>query len=308
MPPGGPRPASGDWRRALGLFLAAAALSVVSPGVLVGAPLAFLAFLCWPRRVAGWALGVVVAALLWGRGPSSGFWFLERGWGVLVGGWFAALTLRWPSTPFLARGLGAVAGAMGTAAAFFVVRPLEWAVVEWAVAERMEAGVRWAFRWMEAAMGPDAGARALEAGIQEAVALQRVIFPALLGLASLAALGVVWWLRGRFAGGEGEALRPLTEFRFSDQLVWVFLAGLVGVLAASGKWEAVGTNAVVFMGSLYALRGLGVLLSLTGGLSVFGGLLLLAGLVFLAPLVVGGFFVMGLGDTWLDFRTRGRGT
>lgn len=308
MPPGGSPPAPGDWRRALGLFVVAAALSVVNPAVLVGVPLVFLALLHWPRKVLGWVLGGVVAAFLWGRGPSSGFWFLERGWGVLLGGWFTALTFRWPGTPFFARGLGAVAGALGTAAAFFAVRPGVWAVVEWSVTERMEAGIRWALRAMEAAMGPEVGSSVLETSTQEAMALHRVVFPALLGLASLASLGVVWWLRGCFAVGEGEALRPLKEFRFSDQLVWVFIAGLAGVLAVSGKGAVLGTNAAVFMGSLYALRGLAVLLFMTGGLSVFGGLLLLAGMVFLAPLLIGGLFVLGLSDAWLDFRARRRET
>ena len=62
------------------------------------------------------------------------------------------------------------------------------------------------------------------------------------------------------------------------------------------------------IGEVMALRGAAVILFLSGGLSLFGYVLLILGLVFLPPLVLTGAMVVGLGDTWLDVRRRGRST
>jgi hypothetical protein len=69
----------------------------------------------------------------------------------------------------------------------------------------------------------------------------------------------------------------------------------------------VGSNAVFFMGALYALRGLAVVLSLVGGISVAAGVI--GGLVALliSPILavgVAAMLVIGLGDTWLNLRSR----
>ena len=142
----------------------------------------------------------------------------------------------------------------------------------------------------------------------EAVALQSLLFPALLALASLSALGVAWWLYAHLSRSQLPGLGSLREFRFNDQLVWVVILGLVALLGSSGLIARFGTNAVVFMGTLYALRGLAVVLFLTGGLSLFGGVLFVGLFVFFAPFVVVGAFVIGLGDTWLDLRARRGGS
>jgi hypothetical protein len=102
----------------------------------------------------------------------------------------------------------------------------------------------------------------------------------------------------------GEALGPLREFRFNDQLVWVFVLGLAAFLAFPGILDRVGINAVVFMGALYALRGAAVLLFLKGGLSFLGGLFVFLGFLVMAPYMIVGAAFVGLGDTWFDIRAR----
>jgi hypothetical protein len=111
---------------------------------------------------------------------------------------------------------------------------------------------------------------------------------------------------------DSSGLGPFREFRFHDQLVWVLILGLLLFLGSFGfldrlgpGLERLGTNTVVFMGALYALRGAAVVLFMAGGVSLFGGLLLLLGFFFVWPLLLAAAFVMGLGDTWLDLRTRG---
>jgi hypothetical protein len=142
----------------------------------------------------------------------------------------------------------------------------------------------------------------LEQGLLEAMRLNGLVFPALLGLASLAALGTAWWLYLRLNRSREAGLGPITEFRFNDQLIWVLILGFVGLLGFSGFVERLGINAVVFMGVLYALRGLAVAFALMGGPSFLFSVALVVAFILGAPLLLAGAFVFGLGDTWLNFR------
>jgi hypothetical protein len=292
------------WVRAVALMLAAGALSVLNPVILISVPFALLALFTVPPRVVPVFAGGVATALAFGGVPGSGLWYLERGWALILGGWFLAITLRWPKGSLTSRALGAVAGSFVAMALLFWTRPGEWAVVQWAVSSRMESGMALAIQAMKGQFGPEVVTPSFEARALDAMAFQGTIFPALLGLASLAALGAAWWLNLRLRRVREEGIGPLGGFRFNDQLVWVLILGLGFLVGASGVPDDVGVNAVVFMGALYALRGAGVVLFLTGGPTFFGAVLLLLGVVFVAPLVLAAAFVIGLGDTWLDLRTR----
>ena len=294
------------WLRAAGLAVATGAFSVLNPLVLVAVPLALLVVVLKPRGLAGILLALVAVVVTFGGGGRTGFWFLERGWALLIGGWFLALTLRWPLGGFFSRGLGAVAGSFGAMGCILWSRPLDWEVLNWAVTSRMESAMSMALQGVRISLGPDVIPLDLEVRLLEAMALQAEIFPALLGLASLAGLGLAWWIYIRLARQPEPGLGPLRDFRFNDQLVWILILGLVVLLGSSGFWDRLGANTVVFMGALYTLRGIGVLLFLTGGVSVLGGILLLLGLYFVAPFLVAGAFVIGLGDTWLNLRARRR--
>jgi hypothetical protein len=151
-------------------------------------------------------------------------------------------------------------------------------------------------------IGADALPAGFEAVIVEKITGQIFIFPALLGLASLSALGLAWWLFRKIGRGSGEGIGPFREFRFNDQLVWILILGFLALLASSGVVERIGVNAVVFMGGLYALRGVAVVTTITGGISLFGGILLAVVSVVLAPYAVTGAALIGLGDTWFDLR------
>jgi hypothetical protein len=120
----------------------------------------------------------------------------------------------------------------------------------------------------------------------------------------LSALGLGWWIFVRLTNGSGDGVGPLREFRFHDHLIWILILGLLGLVGTSGALEGLGTNAVVFMGALYALRGSSVVLFMTGGVSFVGALLLSVGFLLVAPLMLTAAFVIGVGDTWLNFRAR----
>jgi hypothetical protein len=285
---------------ATGLF------SVVNPGVLIVIPFGLLVLFMPSRRLLALMLAAAGAVLVAAGDPTSGLWYMERGWTLLLGGCFLALTLRWPDVRFLPRGLGAVLGAFIGMGLLFWVRPGDWAVVDWAVRSKMEFTMNLLLQAIRVSGEPEVFSGTFEARALEVMALQSLIFPALLGLASLSALGLSWWLYKKLTRSSEEGIGPLVEFRFNDQLVWVLILGVVALLASSGVVERIGTNAVVFMGALYALRGAAVVLFLTGGLSLFWGILLLVGLLIVAPLVIMGavIIIIGLGDTWFDLRAR----
>jgi hypothetical protein len=58
------------------------------------------------------------------------------------------------------------------------------------------------------------------------------------------------------------------------------------------------------MGGLYAMRGAAVLLFLSGGVTGLGFLFLLVGMLFLWPVLIPGALLLGVGDTWLDLRSK----
>ena len=292
------------WLRAVGLMGATGLSSVVSPLVLIAVPFGFLVLFIPCKRVLPLVLaaGGVALVTLWD--PTSGLWYLERGWAILLGGCFLAISVRWPEKGFLPRGLGAVWGAFLGMGLLFWVRPGDWAVVDWAVGSRLEFALGSLTEAIRLTMGQEKIPEAFEAWAMETVALHSLIFPALLGLASLSALGLAWWLHQRLSSTPAEGIGALREFRFNDQLIWVLVFGVVALLFSSGGIERVGTNAVVFMAGLYALRGAGVVLFLTGGLTLFGGVILLVGFLLVAPVVIMGAVSIGLGDTWFDLRAR----
>ena len=99
----------------------------------------------------------------------------------------------------------------------------------------------------------------------------------------------------------------LREFRFNDQMIWVFIGGLLLLALTLGDgWTRLGHNTVLVMGALYAVRGAAVMLFLNGGLTALGGMVLAAITLLIAPVLVAGALLVGLGDTWLDVRTRVR--
>ncbi|NIP16487.1 MAG: DUF2232 domain-containing protein, partial [Pseudomonadales bacterium] len=117
---------------------------------------------------------------------------------------------------------------------------------------------------------------------------------------------VAWWVYGRLTQ-RGRRLGRLTEFRFPDGLLWLLIAGLALLVLPLEAWGTrLGSNLVFFMGALYALRGLAVLIALVLGL-VGPQLPVLIALgvvgVLLYPIVVAGTLLLGVTDTWLDLRS-----
>ena len=297
------------WGRAGALFFAVLLLSVFAPLVLVLIPFACLVFSTPARRVlpvmAG-ALGMVVALA---GATRSGLWYLERGWTIILGGCFAAVTLRWPERRFLPRALLAIAVSGAGAWAALGLSPRRWAIIDRMVATRLRDGVSTSLEALRVLRDGTPLPGTVIGTVFQAAEWQSNLFPAMLGLSSLAALGTAWWLYVRLVRGSGEGLGPLRDFRFNDQLVWLLVAGAVMfILQPDGATGRAGLNLLAFTGALYALRGAGVAVALTRGVSAFGWGLLALAFLLLAPFLFAAALLVGLADTWVDIRARARRT
>jgi hypothetical protein len=301
--PGTP-PGGGGWRRAAALLGVVFAASVLRPGVLVAVPLLALLGRHGLRTVRV-AIAAAVATVIVASGARDGVWYAERAWAVLVGGAFLGLTMLVPAWAVSSRALGAVLGAVAVSAIVLAQRTDAWAALDTAISDNIRAGVATTLDAIGALGGGGPASPAITSALYEVADAQAAVFPALVCLGSMAALGVAWWASSRLVGEGDQGLGPLAHFRFNDHLVWLFVAGMLLLVVQWGEALArVGANAVVFMGALYALRGAAVFVFVSGGPSLLGYLAFVVGLVLAAPILIGMAMVVGIGDTWLDIRAR----
>ncbi|MBA3645788.1 MAG: DUF2232 domain-containing protein [Gemmatimonadaceae bacterium] len=306
-------------------------LQVVVPILQTSLLLAPIIAVC---AVIGWLAGsrpylaiVWVALAIWlliapmGRGGSP-YDGMARGWALLLAGCFGLMCLWSSAIPFIVRALGALG--LAIAAAFVVavsspggvdryvkVSASEFSARSAAVIAAFEMERRTPFYRGYAAKLPEMHAfyDDMETTVREAPARSAVLLPALLALQSLGALALGWAVYSRLAPNSiGPALSPLKEFRFSDQLVWgVAVGGTLLMLPAFEEGRGAGLNLLVFFGALYLIRGMGVVawMSRRRGLLIASVLVVL----FVPPvfkLIVAALIGIGLGDTWLDWRSRPR--
>lgn len=253
---------------------------------------------------------------------SPQFLAVSKGWALLVAASFGVVSIMSPSRPFFPRALSAIglAFAVGlTLVTFAARRP---GVVETTIRQEYTRRVEsWLADWQSVSRTPEWQELTRDKPGMEALARESSdrllklppvtapLFPAMLALESLAVLALAWGLYHRVSRARiGPPLAPLKEFRFNDQLVWGLVAGITAVAVPTlNAFRVVGLNLLLFFGALYALRGLGVLtwFFAPGRLMVT---LTIALAIFMWPIL--GVFALGigLGDTWLDWRSRPRPT
>lgn len=279
--------------------------------------------------VVGWRAGgrlplamlwtVFAVWVLWIPGSPGTFALLVRGWSVVLAASFAGVLLLAGDQRFLTRALLAIAVALGVS----VLAVLSTggfaeagAVIEAALQERAEL-FRGAWRtfaaqeqWQELIRESPGAAQVGEQLEQQFTALPpvaRMLAPAMLAVESLATLAIAWAVYHRFGRARlGAPLGPLKELRFHDAFIWGIIAGLVVLVVPVGEsLRLVGINLMVFFGTLYALRGLGVLLWFLAP----GRVMLVVWTLLLVMFwsVIGAVaLAIGVGDTWLDWRRRPR--
>lgn len=297
----------GRWSTAFALTIAVLLLSVFDALALVLLPLAVLVVaLPTENRLRWLGIGLVlwVIAIFFGGGPLV---VLSRGWSLMLGASFLVATLARPGWPVLTRALTTVALSLLAGVAGLMVSG-EAGALDNVIREHFRTVSVLTLGDLQARMPDAAWIAELRLATERIAELQADIFPALLALQSVAALALVaWWVRRlRRSESEAFALGDLRDFRFNDQLIWVLIGGLALLLLPSGPLgDRIAINGLVFMGALYALRGLAVFVFLAKGTRsiptmVFGAL----ALIFLYPVALTAALLMGVGDTWLDVRNR----
>lgn len=294
------------------------------------------------RLSLGLLWGAAAAYVVWKVPlPLAGYGAFLRGWAVTAGAAFGLVCLVTASKPFLSRALAAIALAGVVTVGGFSTRSTTGGGAFDAVSvmlsqeyqQRLAASLEdWHSRtaspsWRAfAARFPEAAERTvrLEAmlvaladpqpasaavGGAKLAPLVRLA-PALLALETLLALALGWAAYHRLARARiGPPLAALRHLRFNDQWVWGLIVGItVLLLPTLVEWRTAGLNLVAFFGTLYALRGAGVL---TWYIPDRAAVWVLLGLMVLVP-VLGPVwvlvtlltltFTLGLGDTWRDFR------
>jgi hypothetical protein len=288
------------------LALATMVLSVVQPVLLIFVPLALLLLGLPPRRPMLLALAGVILWLAFRDMPAeSTLWYFERGWALVLGAWFLLLVTLLPHWRFLPRALAAIAGAVATAAVFLVLNRGGFQELDGLLSQQLRDAARNAVATWGRVVGLDRLSEDVRSAVYAAADLQVKLYPAMLALASLAALGIAWWAFGRLASGDRAPLGSLREFRFRDELVWVLIGSVVLLgLPLDALATRLGENMLTFMAVLYALRGAAVLLVIGGAPGPLGVAVAVLLVVFLYPFVMAAAFLVGLSDTWLDIRKR----
>jgi hypothetical protein len=257
-----------------------------------------------------WAAASSLLLVLSLRGGSMAEGFI-RATGVFSAGAFVALTV-WTDRGLFRR------AAIAAGAGQFVAVLLAWGLgAGWDAVERaLERELREAFvaqaRLAEASGFGDGVVgtlREMARGAGDTAAY----YPALLALMAIAGAALGWrWFR-LVAQRPGTAPEvPFAEFRFSDQAVWIVVGALAATLflpadavpllgAPLGAWAR---NLLVVMVVLYIARGLAVFAATAR--RVPGRIVTVLALVgvLLWPFAAGGLLMLGLADSWVDFRRR----
>lgn len=243
---------------------------------------------------------------------------MARGWAILLAASFGLVSLWSVATPFFVRGLAAVG--ISTAVGFLIAlaAPSGIARFHHAAGEEFTRRVSSTIERIHVSMDTPEWKQlaqkmpGLDSWNDDSESVMRAmpdraagLLPALLAVESLVALALAWGLYQRLSPVKiGPQLSPLTEFRFNDQLIWGAAVGATLCLPAFADGRTVGLNLLVFFGTLYLIRGLGVLAWIARGryaviiiLSLIPQVCIMLGVLALG---------LGLGDTWLDIRRRAR--
>ncbi len=279
---------------------------LLAPPVLFFGPLAGLLLLSRPGTLREWLwlLGAAVWTAIWLNQAGGLAAQFARAAAVLLTGTFLALTVWRPSDRF-SRALAATALAGVALTVWMSHLGVDWSEIRHAVEHDL-----WAYnRELMMRLGDAAPASGAQDLLDEMSATVRTIgalYPALLTIASVAGLRLAWSWHHRIARRPLGAPPPaFSAFAFSDQLVWGWVVGLLlCVLPLPEVWRAIGINILMAGAILYAVRGLAVFSA--GSKRVPGAVIATLSVIamFLFPFVVGGLTLLGLADTWLDFRRR----
>ena len=276
-----------------------------APPVFLLGPLAGLTLLSRPStlRESLWLGASTAWIAIWLWQPGGVALQALRAAGVLATGAFVALSLA-DRGPLFRRALLATTAAFAALGVWCVAFGLGWGRLEDAIGRELTQALGDVARQAQAAAGPEAAAPFWQAA--EAARGWAALAPGVVFVQSVLGLTLGYVLHHTLARRPlGEPPARFASFRFSDQLVWLPVIGLaLALLSKAGAARDIGANLVLISVALYAARGMAIVRSGTGRVGAPATTAAaLAAFVFL-PFVVGGLTLLGLADTWVDFRRR----
>ena len=293
------------------LVLAGLAYVTFAPAALFAIPLAAL-LAATSLRTSRESLTAAVA------GGLSLVWLLEAGdlpdqlvraSTVIATGVFVTAT-RFTRAPVIHRALVAVITAAVTAGVLLLVMGSSWNEAHWWAEYRAGYLARVASQlfWVLGDGGSTSAAQ-VDQVLLGFVRFQADYFPALAALRILAGLALATAIYHRVAlKPYGPGLAKFRGFRFTEHLGWAAIVPLTVVLIpklAAAKLGAV--NLLLFLGAIYALRGVAVVafgLQFMGAASGLFIAFAVVAAILILPLVPAGAILLGVVDSGMDLRRR----
>ncbi len=296
----------------MGLLLLTAAFLLIAPWVFVLGPVVALLFVSRPASRPEWIALALAAPLLALALLDTGNLFPQfvRALGAMLTGAFVVLMLARPGPVFRRAVLAAVIAGVGTLI-WSAYLGFGWPDVQISAAREIHD-----FLQLQAQAAGAQGARGVPAQqlfnqVAARSADVAALFPAILALTAVAGVGLAWRLYGAVASRPiAPPAAPFAQFRFGDQWVWVPVVALAALLLPVPQTigalsiTLLARNVLLVAAVLYAARGLAVFSTL--GRQAPGLVLLVLTLVavLLMPFALSGLALLGLADSWVDFRRR----
>ena len=289
-----------------GLLLLVLVLSVVNPGIVVATTFLALVIVFGMKNWIGLVVAGVAGIVATGVPDANTLWYLERGWAVLLAGGFITLTMTFPNHFFIDRAIGTLFGIFMMLSVPLALHFHYWSIIDETINQEIMGNIQRSIEFLGEFDTPAIVQQDLAETAMVVASYQHRLFPALVGLSSLASVAVAWWGYIGLSGKKFKNLVGLTEFNFNDHWVWLLISGLLFLVMDFGDgWSRLGENLLVFMMGLYFLRGIGVVL-VTTSMLFLGKIGLFFGFIFLGPVLMTAMFLVGLSDTWFDYRKRVR--
>jgi hypothetical protein len=270
------------------------------PLFLVG-PLAGRLLMARPRSVREWswfAASVLILLLAFGFGPDAMAQKLVQAAGLVFTGTFLAL-LAWRPGPAFPHAVRATAFTTGVIMGGTSAAGVQWEAFRTSVRQQLADAT--ALLPGTSAMPPEQ-AEAFHRMLDHVARL----YPGLAVLGALAggtlAAGLAIYVAAR--PGDREPGR-FGHFRFNDHVIWGALLTLALAMAPlAAPWNDLVANALVVWAGLYMARGAAVLVTIWARWPGLLRIALCMLAVVLLHFALGGLLLLGLADTWLDFRRR----
>lgn len=280
------------------------------PPLFVLGPLAGLLLASRPGTLREWVW--ILAAGLWlGLSlyqPGGLAMQTQHAWALLVTGAFVVAML--PGRLRVVSGaLWAAVAGLGLASLWLRLLGTSWRDIRIAAAHEGWETCRLMLAWGQRVFPEQlAEVRAYVDASAAMVGVTSDLLPAFLVLRVLPGLALAWgWYHRLAARPEGAPAERFADFRFSDQLVWaVVLCVAVLVVPVPEAVRHVAGNVGLAVGGLYVARGVAITWTTIESFPALVRLIVGVGLLLILPVALGGWFALGLADTWVDFRRRFR--